>query len=148
MNEYIYLRAWCRLLGSFFNFIEGKGKTEDLQATGYLVDVYAPHGRNRRRAVVLQAGRRAESTAAEQATAERKNCVAFQVDTSTVKDSQIVDGFFVGNSIGDSGLSAIRGQRAIDLNWPLLSELENMEAAKTYIRGYPHQSSLSTGLRS
>ena len=52
MNEYIYLRAWCRLLGSFFNFIEGKGKTEDLQATGYLVDVYAPHGRNRRRAVV------------------------------------------------------------------------------------------------
>ena len=114
MNEYIYLRAWCRLLGSFFNFIEGKGKTEDLQATGYLVDVYAPHGRNRRRAVVLQAGRRAESTAAEQATAERKNCVAFQVDTSTVKDSQIVD----------------------------------MEAAKTYIRGYPHQSSLSTGLRS
>jgi hypothetical protein len=47
-----------------------------------------------------------------------------------------VDGFFV------------RGQRAIDLNWPLLSELENMEAAKTYIRGYPHQSSLSTGLRS
>ena len=136
MNEYIYLRAWCRLLGSFFNFIEGKGKTEDLQATGYLVDVYAPHGRNRRRAVVLQAGRRSESTAAEQATAERKNCVAFQVDTSTVKDSQIVDGFFV------------RGQRAIDLNWPLLSELENMEAAKTYIRGYPHQSSLSTGLRS
>ena len=41
MNEYIYLRAWCRLLGSFFNFIEGKGKTEDLQATGYLVDVFA-----------------------------------------------------------------------------------------------------------
>lgn len=100
-----------------------KAKMEALRAAGYVVDVYAPYDWNRRRAFVVRVGRRVEITAADQAAAERENCVAFRVDTSIIKDGQVVSGFFV------------RGQRATDLNWPLLAEVESLEAAKAYIRG-------------
>lgn len=48
--------------------------------------------------------------------------VAFRIDTSTVKDHNVVSGFFV------------RGQRTTDYNWPLLAELDSMDAAKEHIR--------------
>lgn len=48
--------------------------------------------------------------------------LAFRIDTSSIKDHKVVDGFFV------------RGQRRSDYNWPLLGEFPSMEAAKDFIR--------------
>lgn len=48
--------------------------------------------------------------------------LAFRIDTSSIKDHKVVDGFFV------------RGQRKTDYNWPLLGEFPDMEAAKDFIR--------------
>ena len=48
--------------------------------------------------------------------------VAFRIDDSTIKGGAVVQGFFV------------RGQRPTDLNWPLLGEFPDMEAAKAFIR--------------
>lgn len=48
--------------------------------------------------------------------------LAFRIDTSTIKNHKVVDGYFV------------RGQRSTDYNWPLLAEFDNMNAAKEYIK--------------
>lgn len=48
--------------------------------------------------------------------------LAFRIDTTSIKDHAVVDGFFV------------RGQRRSDYNWPLLGEFPDMEAAKDFIR--------------
>lgn len=48
--------------------------------------------------------------------------VAFRIDTQTIREGKVVDGYFV------------RGQSADDLNWPLLAEKDSLEAAKDYIR--------------
>lgn len=48
--------------------------------------------------------------------------VSFRIDTSSIKDSKVVSGFFV------------RGQRQSDYNWPLLGEFSSMDAAKSFIR--------------
>ena len=47
--------------------------------------------------------------------------LAFRIDTSTIKDGKVVNGFFV------------RGQRNTDYNWPLLGEFKNEDSAKEYI---------------
>lgn len=48
--------------------------------------------------------------------------LAFRIDTSTIKDHKVVNGYFV------------RGQRDADFNWPMLAELDSMDAAKEYIK--------------
>lgn len=48
--------------------------------------------------------------------------LAFRIDTSTIKDHKVVNGYFV------------RGQRDTDFNWPMLAELDSMDAAKEYIK--------------
>ena len=48
--------------------------------------------------------------------------LAFRIDTRSIKDHKVVDGYFV------------RGQRDTDYNWPLLAEFDSMDAAKEYVR--------------
>ena len=48
--------------------------------------------------------------------------LAFRIDTSTIKDHEVVKGYFV------------RGQRNTDYNWPMLAEFSSMDAAKEYIK--------------
>lgn len=48
--------------------------------------------------------------------------LAFRIDTTAVRDHKIVDGYFV------------RGQRNTDYNWPVLAEVESIDAAKEYIK--------------
>ena len=50
--------------------------------------------------------------------------VAFRIDTRSILDGKVIDGFFV------------RGQRDTDYNWPLISSFPDMEAAKTFIRSF------------
>lgn len=48
--------------------------------------------------------------------------LAFRIDTTTIKDYKLVDGYFV------------RGQRNTDYNWLLLAEFDSLDAAKEYIK--------------
>ena len=48
--------------------------------------------------------------------------LAFRIDTSTIKDHKVVDGYFV------------RGQRNTEYNWPLLAEFDSLDAAKEHIK--------------
>ncbi len=48
--------------------------------------------------------------------------LAFRIDTTTIKDHNVVDGHFV------------RGQRNTDYNWPMLAEFDSMSTAKEYIK--------------
>lgn len=50
--------------------------------------------------------------------------VAFRIDTQTIRDNKVVDGWF------------IRGQREDSLNWDLLNEAEDEEDAKAMAKGY------------
>ena len=44
--------------------------------------------------------------------------LAFRIDTTSIKDHKVVDGYFVS------------GQRSTDYNWPMLAEFDSMDAAK------------------
>lgn len=48
---------------------------------------------------------------------------AFRIDTQWIKNGRAVDGWFV------------LGQRSTDLNWSLLHEAENLEAAREFVQG-------------
>ena len=50
--------------------------------------------------------------------------VAFRIDTQTIKDDQVVSGWF------------IRGQREDSLNWDLLGEAHTEESAKEMAKKY------------
>lgn len=48
--------------------------------------------------------------------------LAFRIDTDTIKNHNVVHGYFV------------RGKSNINYNWDLLGEFDNIEAAKHYIK--------------
>lgn len=50
------------------------------------------------------------------------NYLAFRIDTKSIKNNKVTDGFFV------------RGQRTVDMNWPMLAEFSTFDKAKQYIK--------------